>query len=91
MPRKETVAAGEAGKPAPKRRTAKPKAAASGQARLRVKQIRSGIGHAYTYRRTLAALGLRHHQAEIVVPDTPTVRGMLFKVAHLVRVRPAEA
>jgi large subunit ribosomal protein L30 len=56
-----------------------------------VKQIRSGIGHAYTYRRTLAALGLRHHQAEIVVPDTPTVRGMLFKVAHLVRVRPAEA
>ncbi|MBI3983041.1 MAG: 50S ribosomal protein L30 [Gemmatimonadetes bacterium] len=59
--------------------------------KLRVKQVRSGIGHAYTYRRTLAALGLRHHQAEVLVADTPSVRGMLFKVAHLVRVRPEEA
>ena len=77
---------------AARRRTGKASAAApAGQRKLRVKQVRSGIGHAYTYRRTLAALGLRHHQAEIVVADTPSVRGMLFKVAHLVRVRPEEA
>jgi large subunit ribosomal protein L30 len=55
-----------------------------------VKQVRSGIGHADTYRRTLAALGLRHHQAEVVVRDTPSIRGMLFKVAHLVQVKPEE-
>jgi large subunit ribosomal protein L30 len=61
--------------------------AAEGQKRLRVKQVRSGIGHAETYRRTLRALGLRHHQAEIAVPDTPSVRGMLSKVHHLVQVR----
>jgi large subunit ribosomal protein L30 len=54
--------------------------------RLRVKQVKSGIGHAETYRRTLRALGLRHHQQEIVVHDTPSVRGMLHKVRHLVRV-----
>lgn len=54
--------------------------------RLRVTQVKSGIGHAETYRRTLRALGLRHHQQEITVNDTPSVRGMLHKVRHLVRV-----
>ena len=33
--------------------------------RLAVKQIRSGIGHADTMRRTLASLGLRHHQQTV--------------------------
>jgi large subunit ribosomal protein L30 len=61
--------------------------AASGGPTLRVKQVKSGIGHAETYRRTLRALGLRHHQDEIAVPDTPSVRGMLTKVRHLVQVR----
>lgn len=60
--------------------------AAAGAKRLRVKQVKSGIGHAETYRRTLAALGLRHHQAEVVVVDTPSMRGMLHKVRHLVQV-----
>jgi large subunit ribosomal protein L30 len=60
--------------------------AASGQKTLRVKQVRSGIGHAETYRRTLRSLGLRHHQQEIVLHDSPSVRGMLHKVQHLVRV-----
>jgi len=57
---------------------------------LRVKQIRSGIGHAETMRRTLAAIGLRHHQHEIVVQDTPSIRGMLYKVRHLVEVTPVQ-
>ncbi len=59
----------------------------AGQRSLRVKQVRSDIGHAETYRRTLRALGLRHHQHEITVQDTPSVRGMLRKVWHLVQVR----
>ena len=57
---------------------------------LRVKQVKSGIGHAETYKRTLRALGLRH-QAEIVVQDNPSIRGMLTKVHHLVRVTAVEA
>jgi large subunit ribosomal protein L30 len=77
-------------KPAARRpRREKPAGEKQG-ARLVVKQIRSGIGHAETYRRTLRALGLRHHQAEIVVSDNPSIRGMLTKVHHLVSVRPQE-
>ncbi len=63
----------------------------TGTGRVRVKQVRSGIGHADTYRRTLRALGLKHHQDEVVVTDNPSVRGMLFKVRHLVAVTPEEA
>ena len=58
--------------------------------RLAVKQIRSGIGHAATMRRTLEALGLRHHQQTIEIVNTASVRGMLFKVRHLVEVTPVE-
>lgn len=57
--------------------------------RLRVKQIRSGIGHAETMRRTLRAIGLRHHQATVEVDNTATMRGMLNKVRHLIEVWPA--
>jgi large subunit ribosomal protein L30 len=57
---------------------------------LRVKQIRSESGHAETMRRTLKALGLRYYQHEIVVKDTPSARGMLFKVRHLIEVTPVE-
>jgi large subunit ribosomal protein L30 len=73
----------------PRRQTRQ--AGAGGGARLRVKQVRSGVGHAETYRRTLRALGIRHHQQEVVVHDTPGTRGMLHKVRHLVRVTPEEA
>ncbi len=57
---------------------------------LRVKQIRSKIGHAETMRRTLASLGLQRHQQEVVLPDNPSIRGMLFKVRHLIEVTPVE-
>lgn len=94
MPRKTAAGAGAAAekKPLRKRKPASPKAqeGPKGQ-QLRVKQVRSGIGHADTYRRTLRALGLRHYQHEIVLADTPGARGMLRKVWHLVRVEPAGA
>jgi large subunit ribosomal protein L30 len=57
---------------------------------LRVKQIRSTIGHPETMRRTLQALGLRHHQQEVQVTNTASARGMLYKVRHLIQVAPAE-
>ena len=59
--------------------------------RIRVRQIRSGIGRPATMRRTLEALGLRRHQAEVELPNTASVRGMLVKVRHLVEVAPAYA
>jgi len=57
--------------------------------RLRVKQVRSGSGRPALHRRTLQALGLRHHQDVIEVVDNPAIRGMLFQVRHLVEVTPA--
>jgi len=58
--------------------------------RLHVKQIRSGIGHAETMNRTLKALGLRHHQAEVEIENTAGARGMLHKVRHMVEVTPVK-
>lgn len=75
-------------KPAAKTAKRKPR---SSPGRLRVKQIRSGLGHAETYRRTLRALGLKHHQAEVILVDNASVRGMLHKVRHLVRVTEEKA
>jgi len=57
---------------------------------LRVKQIRSGIGHSATMRRTLEALGLKRHQSVSTLPNNASVRGMLFKVRHLIDVAPAQ-
>jgi large subunit ribosomal protein L30 len=57
---------------------------------LRIKQVRSEIGHPESMRRTLRAIGLRHHQQEVVKPDTPSLRGQLKQVRHLVEVTPVE-
>lgn len=54
-----------------------------------VKQIRSGIGHPETMRKTLKALGLKRHQSVSELPNNASVRGMLYKVRHLVEVVPA--
>jgi large subunit ribosomal protein L30 len=55
--------------------------------KLRVRQIKSGLGAPRKIRRTLEALGLKH-QRSVVKPDNPAVRGMLFKIKHLVEVEP---
>ena len=90
-----TKAAKKTKKAAKKTTKAAKKAATEAQpaagAKVRVRQVRSGIGHAETYRRTLRALGLKHHQDVVVLADNPSIRGMLFKVRHLVQVTSEEA
>jgi len=54
--------------------------------RLKVRQLKSGLGAPAKIRRTLEALGLKH-QRSVVKPDNPAVRGMLFRVKHLVEVK----
>jgi len=86
MPRQSKTAATKKKAAAPKR-ARKPSGKAEGAGRrLRIRQVKSGIGHPSTYRRSLEALGLKHHQHEIVVTDSPSVQGMLRKLHHLVRV-----
>jgi len=54
--------------------------------KLRIRQIRSGSGHPALLRRTLEALGLKHHQDVVVQQDHPALRGMLYQVRHLIEV-----
>ena len=62
------------------------KQAESAPKKLRITQVRSGVGRPENHRRTLRALGLRRHQSSVVQQDNPAIRGMVFQVRHLVRV-----
>lgn len=53
---------------------------------LKVKLVRSPIGCKASHRATVVGLGLRRVNSESVLQDTPAVRGMIDKVAYLVRV-----
>ena len=67
-----------------------PKLQAAGDGKLLITQVRSAIGHSWRMRRTLVALGLRHHQGSVVQQDSASLRGQLKHVRHLVSVTPVE-
>ncbi|MBK6735120.1 MAG: 50S ribosomal protein L30 [bacterium] len=56
------------------------------QARIKITQVRSIIGRPEKHRRIIEALGIRRNQSSVVHNDTPQIRGMAFKVRHLVTV-----
>jgi large subunit ribosomal protein L30 len=58
--------------------------------KLKVTQIASPIGRKPGQRDTLKGLGLDKMNRSNEVDDTPSIRGMLRKVNHLVRVEPAK-
>ncbi len=53
---------------------------------LRVTQIGSPIGRQKYQRQTLVGLGLNKMHRTRELEDTPSVRGMINKISHLVRV-----
>ena len=53
---------------------------------IRVTQVRSGIGGTRRQRETLKSLGLRKIRQSVVREDTPSVRGLIATVHHLVAV-----
>ena len=55
-------------------------------ATIKIKQVKSKIGCPVDQKRTLLALGLRKISQVVEVEDTPSVRGMIRKVHHLVNV-----
>jgi len=55
--------------------------------KLRVKQLRSVIGQANHTREVMKGLGLRGPGSEVVVDNTPSFRGAIKKVLHLVTVQ----
>jgi large subunit ribosomal protein L30 len=55
-------------------------------AKLKITQTRSLIGRPEKQRRVIESLGLKRNQTSVVHNDTPAIRGMVFKVRHLVNV-----
>ena len=54
--------------------------------KLKVTQTKSASGHPADPRATVRALGIRRMQHTVIHSDTPQIRGMVFKVRHLVKV-----
>jgi len=55
-------------------------------AKLKITQYRSLIGRPEKQRRVIESLGLKRNQSSVIHNDTPAIRGMVFKVRHLVNV-----
>lgn len=58
-------------------------------AKLSIKLVRSTIAGTPKQKKTVIALGLTRLQKTVVKDDTPTIRGMIKVVAHLVEVKEA--
>ncbi len=58
--------------------------------KLRITKKKSAIGRKEVQKRTLEALGLRRMHQTVVQSDTPSIRGMIFRVSHLVEVEEVE-
>ena len=53
---------------------------------LRITQIKSGIGFPLDQKRTVRALGLKRMHDTVEQADNAVIRGMIFKIKHLVKV-----
>jgi large subunit ribosomal protein L30 len=54
--------------------------------KLKVKQVRSVIGQSDAMRQTMKGLGLKGPGSEVTVNNTPSFRGAIKKVIHLVKI-----
>ena len=54
--------------------------------KIKVMQIQSPIGRKSDQRKTLVGLGLNKINRTSVLEDTPSIRGMVSKVKHLVKI-----
>jgi large subunit ribosomal protein L30 len=57
---------------------------------LRVTLVKSAIGYSKKHKATVRALGLRRMHQTVEHLDSPSLRGMLYRVAHLVEVEEKE-
>ena len=60
--------------------------AADSTGRIRITQIKSVIGAPADQKATVRALGLKRIRHTVEQDDNPVIRGMVFKVKHLVNV-----
>ena len=55
-------------------------------AKIKITWTKSAIGYAKDQGATIKALGLRRLNNIVIKEDNPTIRGMVYKVRHLVKV-----
>lgn len=53
---------------------------------LKITLVKSPIGYRKDQRATANALGLKKLNRTVVLDDSPTVRGLIFKISHLLAV-----
>ncbi len=53
---------------------------------LKITLLKSAIGFSEQHKGTVRALGLRKLHQSVTLPDSPSLRGMLQKVNHLVKI-----
>ena len=58
--------------------------------KIKITQVKSGVGRPETQNRTLKGLGLNGPHKSVVLADTPSIRGMIRKVSHLVTIEAVE-
>jgi len=58
----------------------------SNEKTVRITLVKSPIGYEKSQGETARALGLRKLHATVNLPDSPSVRGMIYKIRHLVQV-----
>jgi large subunit ribosomal protein L30 len=54
--------------------------------KLRITYKKSMIGYAKDQKETVTSLGLRKLGQSVIKPDNPSIRGMIFKIQHLIEV-----
>ena len=54
--------------------------------KIEIKLVKSSIGYHFKTKRTLLALGLKKMNQKVIKNDSDTVRGMINRVKHLVKV-----
>ncbi|MBX6341383.1 MAG: 50S ribosomal protein L30 [Thermomicrobiaceae bacterium] len=60
------------------------------QKTIRIRYVKSAIGYSRDQKDTIRSLGFRRLNQVVEKPDNPSVRGMIEKVRHLVRVESDE-
>jgi large subunit ribosomal protein L30 len=53
---------------------------------IRLTLVRSALGYTKRHKDTVRSLGLRRLHQTVEIADSPNIRGMIAKVAHLVQV-----
>ena len=82
---KKPAAAKKAAKP--KSEVKKTKKVVKASSEVKVTLIKSGIGKAKDQKATIKGLGFKRLNQTVTLNDTPSIRGMINKISHLVEVQ----